>query len=103
MPDWSNKKRNGTNYQYQGKKERHPTNPIGVERIILGYFGGESNKFKSLNKIDSLLGKKKMTIFQMVNRKELQSLQSQFRLPQQNVRDGVAWAKKKFVSNSSGG
>lgn len=22
------------------KKERHPTNPIGVERIILGYFGG---------------------------------------------------------------
>ena len=73
------------------KKERHPTNPIGVERIILVYFGGgESNKFKNLNKIDSLLGKKKMTIFQMVNRKELQSLQSQFRLPQQNVRDGVA-------------
>lgn len=93
MLDWSNKKRDGTNYQYQGEKERHPTNPIGVKRIILGYFGKKKkkgNKFNSLNKIDNLLGKKKTTTFQMVNRKELQSLHSQFRMPQQNVRDGVA-------------
>lgn len=47
MLDWSNKKRDGTNYQYQGKKERHPTNPIGVKRIILGYF--EKKKKKAIN------------------------------------------------------